>query len=570
MQPINAAPRADLLPAPIRSLLQGDPAIEITYGADVIRTWESQEQMANGTFEVDLTGWENLGNATMTRVTSVSHSGSASAEFYDVAAVDSFARSGVILVEEGDVFSLTAWARRDPTDVGTQFIYASIGLYDDVGGTSVFLPAVNTNFLSAPADGLWRELTFEAGALGTPTYTIPAGVVSIRVLLIGSFTFSGPARFQIDDVSLTKNVDSPQYVYADLTPYMSAGSSISSDVRASIHRSCTLNFDSDFGASGFNYLSDMVAPWMTIENVDTGFAARFNLGRYALQTPAHDNSVVPSILSFQGYDYLSLLDTPVPDSYEVEVGSDPVQAAVELIQGYIPWLEVNWTPTTAIVKTPIVYPLEGGEGWTYLAIVNDLLSMVGYLPVWADWEGTLWMEPVPVIIGATPEWTFDVEESDTIVAQDRTSRQDLFAVPNRWRFIMQGLEEPPVEGDTMFTYTDTDPSNPGSVPNRRRTISKDIEYVPVPEATSDSYTLLETYGKSIIAEDLHPGESFNTRTSPFPLAWHWDVIEYRDPNLALLPPTNDTRRNCLATRWVLPLDGGGDMAWVWETISEVL
>jgi hypothetical protein len=529
----------------------------------------------------------------------------------------------------------------------------------------------------------------------------------------------------------------------DLTPYMSAGSRIDSSPLATIQRTCQLNFDSTITASGspLKYLTDLVAPYMVISNPNTGTSARFNLGKYTLESPTYDNASSPAVVAFSGVDVVGLLDVPIYAGEVADVGADPVVAAANIIARYLPWLDVRVDPSSYILSQPRAYP--SGGGWTYLTAVNDLLATANYLPVWADWDGTLRLTPAPqwvfptlpnpgfeqldagwllgpatflstaqkhsgavsaavnvttsvpgtnwglsapkpppgtartpslgrvapgdqftlsvwmraegvnrpvtvqivwldaygsavstsatsptllagswievsltatapagteglAVAAAFPndattglhgyiddftltkitkrpaEWLFDTSQKDTTLSATRTSTQDIAHVPNLWTFYMQ--DAPTLdEGATQFTYIDATQfyadaaaipnysgadalDHPGSIDNRNRIVYADTVAVPVPDPTVASYALLRDVALGTINAALQPGETFNVTASPLPLLWHWDYIEYRDSNLAAVPPAYDERRFAMVTQWTLPL-GGEDMTMQWQTIS---
>lgn len=342
----------------------------------------------------------------------------------------------------------------------------------------------------------------------------------------------------------------------DITEYMLAGSTVSSDIYATIHRSCSLVFSSDVP---FDYATDFVKPYMVLRNPNTDQSARFNLGVYTLESPDFDLSVSPSALTFSGLDLLHFLDQPIGDSFEIAAGVDPVDVAADLIASIVPGSVVSAAPSGEV--TASAYTWAYADSPTYLGVVNDLMSLVGYLGVWVDWDGVFQLVPyVNPTFGST-EWTFDLGSDDNIVAEDRTAQQNFFDVPNWWRFVISNLDHTPVEGVDMVTYIDSDPDNPGSFANRNRLIKR-TESVDV-----ISYTALVAYATVSIAADLSPAETFDIKTSPFPLAWHRDLIRMIDPNLANLPPIKSQYRRVLARSWELSLDGSDDMSWVWETVS---
>lgn len=350
---------------------------------------------------------------------------------------------------------------------------------------------------------------------------------------------------------------------ADITEYMTAGSQIVSDITQTVHRTCTLNIDATVTETGWSYLSGFIKPYMTITDMATSVQAKFYLGVYTLTTPSRALGTTPPTLQFQGYDLIYLLRQAIGDSYEVAAGSDPAQAAADVITLAIPEVEVVVTPSGSTLPTRMSWPFDASQPTTYLDVIRGLLGSVGYREVWVDWEGKFRIEPFIDVQTEPFEWTFDTGADDSIVADSRAQDIDIYDVPNWWRFVMADLTDTPVEGETQFTWTDSSPDNPGSTINRGRTI-KHIESV-----TAATYDDLVDYAQRTIASDLSPAETFSVNTQPFPLAWHIDVIQYLDPTLDdALPTAPSGERRVVSTTWTLPLDGQSDMSWTWQTITD--
>lgn len=349
---------------------------------------------------------------------------------------------------------------------------------------------------------------------------------------------------------------------ADISQYITSGSEVSSSVDNTVHRTCTLHIDADVTTTGWSYLSGFVKPYMTIEDVATGQSATFHLGVYTLTTPSRGLGTTPATLQFTGYDLNYLLRQPIGDSYEAAAGTDPAQAAGDVISLAIPNVAVTVVASGSVLPSQITWPFDASKPTTYLDIITGLLASVGYRQPWADWDGTIRVEPFVDLQTAKVEWTFDIEDPANIVADDRTQDIDLYNVPNWWRFVMADLPDTPVEGQTQFTWEDNSAVNPGSTLNRGRRI-RHIESV-----KAASYDDLVSYAQRVIVDTIKPGETFTVKTQPFPLAWHLDVIRFNDPALEASLPSTAGGRRVVATSWKLALDGQTDMEWTWQTISD--
>jgi hypothetical protein len=349
----------------------------------------------------------------------------------------------------------------------------------------------------------------------------------------------------------------------DLSGYMQSGSSISSDVTNTVHRTCSLKIDADAVDIGWSYLSGFIRPYMDFIDVSTQKSARFHLGVYTLTTPQRVLGTSPAVLDFAGFDLVYLLRLPIGDSYEVAAGSDPAQAAADAISAAVPSAQVNYAPSGASLPGQLSWPFDAANPVTWYDVVTTLLDTIGYRQVWVDWEGVFRVEPFLDVQDVTPEWKFDTLAPDNIVADGGTQDVDIYNVPNWWRFVMADLTASPVEGITQFTWEDSSAINPGSTQNRGRTQKKIVSVSAV------SYDDLVNFAQKTIVNDLAPAETFSVSTQPFPIAWHLDVIEYIEETLdQSLPVQQGTTRRVLATAWTLPLDGQSDMSWTWQTISD--
>lgn len=358
-------------------------------------------------------------------------------------------------------------------------------------------------------------------------------------------------------------LDSHLNFIQDLSGFVGDGSTVQRDNTANVHGTCDLNLSSD---CPIDYMLDFVRPWQILTNNDTGFAAKFFLGVYSLTSPTFDNSVSPSVYSVTGYDQIYYLTQPIGDTVQFLAGTSPIDNVTALLTQVLlndPTIITTTDPSGRVLSADATYAFNDNNSWTYLSVINDQLTSIGYNGIWCDWNGAFRVEPFAVPIDRDSEWLFDLTSNDNVVAEARTSDQDYFSVPNYWVFVMNGLTAAPVEGTTQYTYVDMNPSNPASFPNRGRYMRK-LAFVDAPDFAS-----LVQAGRVVINTDLAPVETIDVNTSPFPLAWHQDQSFMIDPNLIAVPPANSQYRRLTCQTWSLPLDGQTDMSWEWETVSLV-
>lgn len=364
-----------------------------------------------------------------------------------------------------------------------------------------------------------------------------------------------------------EHYDSTLNFVADLSGKLQAGSSVSSDATAQIHRSCSLVLDAD---TPFNYLSDYIKPYLVMTDTLTGFTARFNLGVYSLTSPTPDLTLDPGTCTYTGYDLLSVLNQPIGDSYEIAAGAEPVAAVIALVtSAFPPGFNLAFSSEPSGTTTPAVlsWPFDGQSSATYLDVANAVLSMIGYHGLWVDQDGVFQIHPYknPVAPTTAAEWIFDLSTAEgSVVSDSRSVFKDVFNTPNTWVYVMSNLTAAPVEGVTQFSYTDN-VTPVTSVPARGRVVRKTA----VVDALD--YDTLRVVAAQDIENDLRPIETFAISTFPLPLFWHRDIVDYIDPALASLIPYDPSTRRALVVSWQLALDvSGGDMALTLATVSSAV
>jgi len=345
----------------------------------------------------------------------------------------------------------------------------------------------------------------------------------------------------------------------DLTSLLLPGSFVTSDWNQTIHRTCSLNLALSANVTP----GDKVQPYIRITDNDSGVTARFNLGVYVLTSPTPNLDTDEATGTFTGYDLLQLLNQPISDTIEVPAGQDPIAYAAGIIGDVIPWAQSLYSypndipPVTADTYS---WPLDGTT--TYLQVINGLLGSAGYLPVYVDWNGLFRMDPYVSPMSQPVEWIFDMTSVNNTVDEEHSSDQDLFGVPNWWRFVMNNLDAAPVEGLTQFTFTDQ--SSPITGLDARGYQVNSVNFVDA----IDFPTLLLVAARTI-ERDLFPAETFNIRCFPLPLLWHRDIVQFIDLRLNQLPNSTGASRYCMVTNWNLPLDGD-DQTVTLQTISPAI
>lgn len=364
-----------------------------------------------------------------------------------------------------------------------------------------------------------------------------AGLTSAAVtgLIRDSASLRVSAGLELVDRSLT--------VLADITEVFAAGS-ITRSSYADLHGSASLQIE-----GALDWGSAIVRPFIILASTTT--TARFNLGAYYTPTPETVLDEQPLTYAVEGLDILDGLNTPVGDTYAVAAGTGYLRAVEDILigQGFTAYI-IDQTSAAAVLPSHRTWVLD--ENTTWLLIVNNLLSSIGYRGIWSDWDGQLRVEQYVSPATRQPEWTYDAGASSSLWTPGRKVKREFYRAPNRWVFWQSnGVDGPaPTEGAGLYTVVNqTD--GPTSIEARGgRVISR-----PVPLDVADQTSLVKA-GQRIVDDDLAVKATLTCGVAPNPLHWHFDVVGIDDPDVA--PPG----ATALVTKWTLPLDGSdGSQEW---------
>lgn len=228
---------------------------------------------------------------------------------------------------------------------------------------------------------------------------------------------------------------------------------------------------------------------------------------------------------------------------------DAVRTVIDVAGGGAPLL-IDGTQQVAVLPGPMVWALTESNPATWLDVCNDLLDAVGYGRLWVDQDGNYRSQPYIPPEQRQVEWTHDLADPKTnLVGPDRTSDQDVWDAPNRWRGVRLGMATQPIEGDGIYTVDNlaTGPSSQQSVGRVRR---KTVFLNAVDQAA------LVAQVDRLVAEDTAAARTITLQLDPLPIAGHLDVVRYLD---------GDDSAVAEVTSWELPLDGSPGR-WALEVI----
>jgi hypothetical protein len=334
-----------------------------------------------------------------------------------------------------------------------------------------------------------------------------------------------------------------------LAPNLAVVGDLSSDVSGgTVHRDMTQAVHGTVDLTVSRQLAwgyDRVRPYMLLTSRTAGVtAARFNLGVYLMTTPSAPLAESPISYAVTGFDQLHILQDTIGDSYAVAAGSS-VLAAVEtalLAAGVAAPILLDSSASGKTLATDMTWPVTSSSSPQWVTIVNDLLATVAYQPVWCDWDGNFRSGPYVDPSARASEWTFPVGHPTLgIVLADRSVTNDVWGAPNWWRFVQSGLSYQPAEGAGQYTV-----QNVSTGASSQASVGR-VVHAPVQFLNATDQASLQAQGDAIVAAAKRSTEVVTVKLSPFPVAWHDDVVTYSDGALGA-----DRKGNC--TAWVLPLD----------------
>lgn len=328
-----------------------------------------------------------------------------------------------------------------------------------------------------------------------------------------------------------------------------AGGDVSRNSYAELHATATLRISRPLA-----WGAEIVRVYYVMSDGVT--TARFNIGAYHVDTPERRTAETPETYAVTGYDMLLRLASPVGDAFGIDIGTDILATVESIIQarGYTQYI-IDQARAGTMATAPKAWPFD--ETTTWLTIVNDLLSLIGYRGIYADWDGRLRCEVYLNPADRDPEWYYTDDPATTMLAPDRGIRRDYFNVPNRWVFYRSDVAEgtTPAEGAGIYTVQNDAVGDTSIAGRGGLVITKPLGIDAVDQAA------LVAKGDAIVQADMDVPTAIDTATFPNPLHWHFD-------RLVLLDTAAVDGADVQCTSWRLPLPPDtGDMEHEWSVIS---
>lgn len=332
------------------------------------------------------------------------------------------------------------------------------------------------------------------------------------------------------------------------------GGEVTRNSYATMHGSLTINVARvlDWGAA-------LIRPYLAITGTVPGqgrLSARFNLGVYHPTIPETVTGASVPTWGVGGYDILWRLAQPVGDAYAIAAG-DPYLAAVEqilLARGYQAYV-INQVSAATVAPADRTWVFD--ETTTWLTIVNDLLSSIGYAGIWSDWDGRLRCEPYILPQARANEWVYSDDQATTMLGVQRTIVRDYTDAPNRWvTYRSNNVDDvAPVEGNGIVTIQN-DNIGDTSVTARGGVVITKVTGVDAADQPS-----LIAQANAIAQTDMDiPRVITGTLPVANPLHWHFDRVYLR---------TAEYLGDVQCTEWNLKLPPDtGEMTFTFREVTQ--
>jgi hypothetical protein len=287
---------------------------------------------------------------------------------------------------------------------------------------------------------------------------------------------------------------------------------------------CKLTFDADY-----LWHINRFRPYLVLTDED-GNEAQYNMGVYMLNTPRRATGKTPARYEAEGYDLISLLDTPYGSSYSLPQGSSYLSTIASLLDAAgVPSYDIDQTAAASTTPMDLLWRLDNDNTW--LKIINDLLLGIGYLELYCDRNGTLQAKPFLFPQDKSAVWVYDTESATTIALEELQSETDLHEIPNKWIFRRNVPSQAlPTEGDGLYTVinsTDSQTSTGERGSNRPPvTIIIDVD-------TAYTQTELEITGDRIVDRMKQPSLELTLSAGINPTHFHYEVVTVTAPALGL-------------------------------------
>lgn len=202
---------------------------------------------------------------------------------------------------------------------------------------------------------------------------------------------------------------------------------------------------------------------------------------------------------------------------------------------------------TLVMQTPNVATIttdreDWDVGTSYLTVINQLLSEIGYKDLWFDSEGYARIEPKLNPTADNIQHRINANDPSVFLSPSHSVASDIFNKPNVFVCI---CSNPDLGAPLTATAVNDNPQSPLSVQRRGRRIS---ELVKVNNIASQED--LQAYARRLVFDSMTSSDTIIVRTGLLPGFGVNDVVALRD---------DDATGICVEKSWTMELVSGGKM-----------
>ena len=293
----------------------------------------------------------------------------------------------------------------------------------------------------------------------------------------------------------------------------------------------------------------ILEPRIEITDLETGEAHEWLLGWYLLETP-HNTLADPQQFTVSGYDIMSIYNTDVLHSYEVEADQDIVAGLKQFLGGTDLWANFRTSldikPAAEEGTAPEARVWELSSSPTFLSIANDLLDTIGHRKLYSERGGVFASEPLQLLIRKPSVWSFNENHTRTVVGTATRFKVDSWKTPNVWLGVADnpGQSGIPTEFNGGIYRVRNVSTGPTSINARGREVNKIVT------TNADNVASLVAVVEQQAERDVSRVERCALSCPPLPELWHESPVEIHIPTLQII------NRRAVARSWRLPMDGG--------------
>lgn len=273
-----------------------------------------------------------------------------------------------------------------------------------------------------------------------------------------------------------------------------------------------------------NYLTDLIKPWYCF--VTGGTIYQIPLGHYMLLSPSKDTDGKIVTRSIDGYDLLKALDQYCPiTSQSFASGTNVVTAIEDLLDSVGTWVKYKIEPSTEVLPTDVSYVV----GKSTLFIINSLLNMINYYPLWVNGNGIF--KGIPWT--STPNIVHEFIDNESSLYEENVSLSvDYSDIYNRVIILNNQLEQSTEPLYKDWSMEDEGLSaHPFSYTNIGRYVTKIFQSEATTQSYVDSRARRELRKMLEIEESVNYKHAFVTNRLDDGIPWQGDAYRFKNTDL---------------------------------------